>query len=428
MAKSKKRKLSKTLRTRRSARFATKLIPAVIAAAGLFAGASNANAVNISGLAVDYLRGDINESALVLPAGTGGYQSGVDNGQTDTSPPWAGATTYVYTGQIFDADGIFAFAENIDDKVRVKVDGVQVINSDNWNVATTSSSTTSNSAAGAGTIDFGMGANNDGWHDIEIRMSNGGGGAGANGSNTGWSSTFGFGFNDNPVVDGVVGSVDGNDYTAPVDPGDASLFRTQVSGIAAPGAAGMVQGILVGNINTAPNPNAVDLNQVVIDHVTDGPVLGYTNGKPPWQDNMTAVYSGFLFDADGIFSLAESIDDKVRIFVDGNLVLSNDAHNVATTTGILDLGAGSNGWFKLDIYMSNGGGGAGATGASAGWATNFGIGFNADGTTSLLAADYVALNTDNARLQIGLVPEPTSLALLSLGALVGTMRRRRRES
>ena len=149
-----------------------------------------------------------------------GVSLGVTAGQTNGAP-WAGNNqTIVYTGQFFDADGIFSFAENIDDKVRLSIDGTEVISSDQWNVPTSSGSTSGNGAAGAGTLDFGMGPDGDGWHDFELRMSNGGGGKGANNCCTGWSTTFGFGLNDAGST-----STDGNNYIIPLDNGTGNLFR-----------------------------------------------------------------------------------------------------------------------------------------------------------------------------------------------------------
>ena len=88
---------------------------------------------------------------------------------------WGSNQTWVYTGQFFDADGFFAFAENIDDSVQIFIDGVLRLTNAGFNVPTTTGSTTSNPAGG--TQDFGMGPLGDGWHNIEIRMQNGGGAA-----------------------------------------------------------------------------------------------------------------------------------------------------------------------------------------------------------------------------------------------------------
>src|SRR5213076_624685 len=46
---------------------------------------------------------------------------------------WDQNETWVYTGQFFVASGTPAFAENIDDNVLVKIDGVTVLNDTSWN-------------------------------------------------------------------------------------------------------------------------------------------------------------------------------------------------------------------------------------------------------------------------------------------------------
>ncbi len=165
-----------------------------------------------------------NPTAGTAVAGPTAYLS-VRAGETTSAQPWnyvVNNETIVYQGQFYDDDGKFAFAENIDDEVRIFVDGVLVLANDTWNVPTTTASTTNNTAAGAGVLDFGMGPESDGWHNIEFRFANGSGGAGpATGS--GWTSTYGFGLNDEPAPSFT--SINGDDYFAPVDPGNATLFR-----------------------------------------------------------------------------------------------------------------------------------------------------------------------------------------------------------
>ena len=160
-------------------------------------------------------------------AGETNFGAGSPNDPTGASGPWrftGNNETVVYTGQFFDADGIFAFGENIDDDVLIRIDGQEVLRNTQWNVPTTTASTTNNSGANAtGALNFGMGPNGDGWHDVELRFAGGSGGNGAVGGN-GWAANFGFGVNTNPVAPFT--SNQGGDYTAPVDPGDQSVFRT----------------------------------------------------------------------------------------------------------------------------------------------------------------------------------------------------------
>lgn len=86
----------------------------------------------------------------------------LQNISSKTEDGIANTTTEIFTGQIFDADGSVSFTEHIDDKSRIWIDGVLVLNDDAWRdrASTTNLNLT------------------PGWHDIEIRISNGSGGSG----------------------------------------------------------------------------------------------------------------------------------------------------------------------------------------------------------------------------------------------------------
>jgi autotransporter-associated beta strand protein len=176
------------------------------------------------------------------PANPGnfGLRSEPRLGQTNlvTQSPitgWGDNETWVYTGQMFDADGKFSFAENIDDITFVAVDGVVRLNNGTFNqvassafapgqTTTASYQNAANSGNAAAPTDaFGMGPNGDGWHNIEIRFRNGTGGAGAVVGN-GFFANYGFGLN---TTGGT--ALDGTQYLRPIDPGDGSLFRTNLS-------------------------------------------------------------------------------------------------------------------------------------------------------------------------------------------------------
>lgn len=195
----------------------------------------------MAGLSEGFLSAAFNETGT---ATVSGVTLGVRTGQLTTAPPWADNRTYVYTGQFYDADGIFAFAENIDDSVLIKIEGVTLLRNTNYDVATTTASTTglrtlngtegtlvtsANSSTATG-IDFKyLDTDNDNWYTIEIRIGNGTGNAGpagqiSGGVDTGWFLTSGFGLNSAPTPGFT--SANGVDYIAPTDPGNATLFRT----------------------------------------------------------------------------------------------------------------------------------------------------------------------------------------------------------
>jgi hypothetical protein len=105
---------------------------------------------------------------------------------------WPDNTTLVFTGKIKIGDsGVASFYENIDDGVRLVIDGTTVLDNGVWNVAT------------AGTIE-----RTAGWYDFELRLYNGTGGSGPSGG-------MGLGIGYSPMDRG--GSTDASDYMHPAN-------------------------------------------------------------------------------------------------------------------------------------------------------------------------------------------------------------------
>jgi hypothetical protein len=175
----------------------------------------------VEGLLAGYLPGSFNENGAnpgtsPPPNNTGGVRLDFIHGQNGTTPNvWVGDNeTWVYTGQIFDADGVFSFAEHIDDNTLIRINGQQILRNTQWDVPT-----------------FGV-ANNipdpdgDQWYDIDVRFGEGGGGQGPSGGGDpepGWSGTYGFGYSPDMEAD-----ANGANYIPPVEPagGGPTLFRT----------------------------------------------------------------------------------------------------------------------------------------------------------------------------------------------------------
>ncbi|WP_165788931.1 Ig-like domain-containing protein [Rubritalea profundi] len=125
---------------------------------------------------------------------------------------------------------------------------------------------------------------------------------------------------------------------------------------------GLYYGTASGDINeSTPNPETEIL--VDVSSRTENSIAG----------NTTEIYTGNIFDADGQISFTEHIDDKARIWIDGNLVLSNDAWNTRTQTANLNLAPG---WHTIEIRISNGVGGSGPVGGE------IGIGYDPAGGTA----------------------------------------------
>lgn len=231
-----------------------------------------------------------------------------------TAGKWADQETWVYTGQFFDADGKFAFAENIDDSVQIIVDGKVVLTNSTYNVVTTTNSTTANGApAGNITSDFGMGTNGDGWHTIEIRFGNGGGGAGPV-VGSGWTSTFGFGYN--PMAGGTpVVSFNASDYLKLQDDGSGTLLRTQVSNSLNKTGTGI---LTLSNANTYDGPTTVTQGTLLVTNLAGS---GTGTGA-------VSVASGGSLGGTG------RIAGSTVVSVGGRLIMGADTAAVGTDFGI----------------------------------------------------------------------------------------------
>jgi autotransporter-associated beta strand protein len=186
----------------------------------------------VPGLAETHLLGAFDTTT----AAAGGIIQGTPRlAETNTGivpSPWGLQETWVYTGQLFDADGTFALAENIDDNVRVQVDGTTRLQNASSNTITNTSSTTgitsgtsttvANANTGTPTTTFGQGPAADGWHNVELRFGNAAGGAGmvndttVNHWGTGATVPKGFGYATAvPTSGGTNPAYDGNNYIIP---------------------------------------------------------------------------------------------------------------------------------------------------------------------------------------------------------------------
>ncbi len=76
--------------------------------------------------------------------------------------------TIVYTGQVYDEDGIVSFLGNTDDNFYLYINGTQVVNG--------------GQQGNSRSVQLDLGAGDEGWHDFELRVVNGGGGAGRPGN------------------------------------------------------------------------------------------------------------------------------------------------------------------------------------------------------------------------------------------------------
>jgi autotransporter-associated beta strand protein len=137
---------------------------------------------------------------------------------------WPINSMYVYSGYIWNrapTNETWTFAENFDDQVLLRIDGINVLNDNTWNAPT------------KGTITLTPGA-----HSFDVRFGQGVGGAG--GVNSSWwtNPAFSFGVD----FQGRSADVQAN-YAVLTDPGNGALFsRTAIDPL---GSEGMLSDVVV---------------------------------------------------------------------------------------------------------------------------------------------------------------------------------------
>lgn len=264
--------------------------------------------------------------------------------------------TWVYTGQVRDLDGIFAFAESFDDSVSVRIDGQLRLRNTSAGQASSTGSTTNN--PNGGVTNFGLGAGN-GWHTIEIRFGGGTGNNGATtGGSTGWSNTKGFGLRNSTTN---LTSTNGGDYVIPLEisNGIPELFRTRGANEVIKSGAGTVT---FASANTYTGPTTVNGGTLLVNGsitsnatVNAGAVLGGNGlitgnvtststgtvnaGASPGLLTVTGNYSAnSTFEINAPYTVAGVGGDYDRIVVNGIL---NNINLGAATVSFVSAGGGS---------------------------------------------------------------------------------------
>ena len=153
---------------------------------------------------------------------------------------------------------------------------------------------------------------------------------------------------------------------------------------------GLYEGALSGSDNETDWPTA----NVLIQLTTR---LANTNAKPPWSDNITFVYWGYIWnraETNVTWTFGENIDDNALLKIDGTTLLNNGTWNGPTIANVT-LSPGPH---LFEARFGNGGGGAGLVdGSQSGgnlswWKTNtFGFGVDYLGRNETNIANFAAL-------------------------------------
>jgi hypothetical protein len=293
--------------------------------------------------------------------------------------PWPDNTTHIYTGQFLVPDngtagdglGHFAFAEHFDDSTLVKIDGVDRINNQNWDIPNTT---------GALTLSAG-------WHDLELRFGEGGGGWGPSNSG-GWNDQLGFGLD---VTLPIEGDTNQANYVRPVDNGSMNLFRVITGPLVSPNFQSNVTATENSTIHVVGATGA----QIGSVSVADGKTLTVT-GNGLTMNDVTAGAGGLV---------SAAAPTKVL----GSL---NGAGTLGVTKGsTVDFsrsGAAATGSPRLDIARGgtmNFAPGAGNTfgGAAVSTITSEGLLHAANGITDLSGATMTTTNVPDTTFVAGLL-------------------------
>ena len=156
-------------------------------------------------------------------------------------------------------------------------------------------------------------------------------------------------------------------------------------------------GLLCGEISSNPMSFAANPGNMGVDPLGPSKAFITTKGTGNWRDRWTFVYTGQIYDADGLISFRVSIDDRARLTFDGKVLFDNTT-STTHATAIHDAGRG--GWFDIEIRMWNNNG-------TAGQVTAPGFGYDASGGGTYLPAQNSDENT--ADLFRYPTPDPTKI-------------------
>ncbi|MBU2870662.1 carbohydrate-binding protein [Colwellia sp. E2M01] len=126
----------------------------------------------------------------------------------------------------------------------------------------------------------------------------------------------------------------------------------------------------IGNEGYVANPDNYDVTTDLAE--TDDAI----------KANSTEVFRGQITDADGHISFYENIDDSVRLYIDGVLVLSNDSWQNSSQTTDLNLTPGTH---DFELRLGNADGGSGAV-------SGIGFGVDINGGTNFVHPSALSQN------------------------------------
>lgn len=113
-----------------------------------------------------------------------------------------------------------------------------------------------------------------------------------------------------------------------------------------------------------------------------GPMMATTTSG--WGANTTYVYWGQIYLDGSRYNFAESIDDGTMLVIDGETLIKDTAWNKTITASIMRPA----GWYSFEVRFYNGGSGAGPANQDGWGTTDFGFGYNKNGSTGKASSGY----------------------------------------
>jgi autotransporter-associated beta strand protein len=147
---------------------------------------------------------------------------------------------------------------------------------------------------------------------------------------------------------------------------------------------GLYEGLVNGAFNTA-DPMASNIMVQLSTRMAD------TNVKPPWYDQATFVYTGYIWNrtsAPVTWTFGENVDDNVLLKIDGTTLIANGVTWNAPTIATVTLSPGAH---AFEARFGNGGGGAGWVNSSWWKTNNLGFGVDFLGRNETNVANYAKL-------------------------------------
>lgn len=161
--------------------------------------------------------------------------------------------------------------------------------------------------------------------------------------------------------------------------------------------SGLYRGIVQGTKEEDTALSAFEAASIPTNGWAAFPDYSYPARNGSWKSYMAVFYSGYLWnrsDADAVWTFGACIDDRARLFLNGEEVLTcKNWSDLQFAQATLHPGANR---FEWCLYNGTGSAGGSNGGGSLNWATAKGLAYHVGATDSKDPADFTAFTADDA--------------------------------